>query len=121
SIGAVATELRADEGMSAAARADLDTISHQADRLRRMVGQLLIASRLEAGAFTPGQEVFAVPPIIERTWAALRADRPFELVVEGSPHLAVADQDRLEQVIWALLDNAVKYSPPASAISVRVA
>ena len=34
----------------------------------------------------------------------------------GPPHLAVADPDRLEQVLWALLDNAVKYSPARSPI-----
>lgn len=121
SIGALATELRADAAVPDAARADLETITHQAERLRRMVSQLLVASRLEAGALTPQVEVFAVPPLVERTWAALRADRPFELAVEGTPHLAVADPDRLEQVLWAVLDNAVKYSPAGSPIEVRVA
>lgn len=120
SISALATELRADESVPARARADLESITHQAERLRRMVSQLLVASRLEAGVFTPEQEVFAVPPIIERTWAALRADRPFELEVSGEAHLAVADPDRLEQVLWALLDNAVKYSPAGSAIAVAI-
>ena len=79
SIGAVAGELRADSAVPEAARDDLETIIHQADRLRRMVAQLLIASRLEAGVFTPQTEVFAIRPVVERTWAALRADRPFEL------------------------------------------
>ena len=121
SIGALATELRADESVPDRARDDLDSITHQAERLRRMVGQLLVASRIEAGVLTPQQEVFAVPPLVERTWAALRTDRPFDLVVEGAPHLAVADPDRLEQVLWALLDNAVKYSPAGSPIAVHIA
>ena len=121
SIGALATELRADEHLSDAARSDLESIAHQAERLRRMVSQLLVASRLEAGALAPQIEVFAVPPIVERTWAALRADRPFQLTIEGTPHLAVADPDRVEQVLWALLDNAVKYSPAGSPIEVRIA
>ena len=120
SIGALATELRADEAVPDRARADLESIAFQAERLRRMVSQLLVASRLEAGVLTPQQEVFAVPPLIERTWAALRADRPFELTVEGPPHLAVADPDRLEQVLWAILDNSVKYSPAGSEIRVAV-
>ncbi|MEO5986728.1 MAG: HAMP domain-containing sensor histidine kinase [Candidatus Limnocylindria bacterium] len=120
SISALANELRADDGLATAARADLESISYQAERLRRMVSQLLVASRLEAGVFTPQQEVFTVAPLVERTWAALRADRPFELVVEGVPHLAVADPDRLEQVLWALFDNAVKYSPAGSPITVRI-
>jgi signal transduction histidine kinase len=120
SIGALATELRAAEGLPSSSESDLDTIAHQAERLRRMVSQLLVASRLEAGVLTPRVEVFAAPPLVERVWAALRADRPFELSVEGPPHLAVADPDRVEQVLWALLDNAVKYSPPRSPIAVTV-
>ena len=120
SIGALANELRANDGVPASARADLDSITHQAERLRRMVSQLLVASRLEAGVFTPQQEVFAVPPLVERTWAALRADRPFELNVAGEPHLAVADPDRLEQVLWAVLDNAVKYSAGGSPITIEI-
>jgi two-component system sensor histidine kinase KdpD len=121
SIGALATELRADAAVPDSARADLDTITHQADRLRRMVSQLLVASRLEAGVFTTQTEVFSIRPLVERTWAALRADRPFELQVSGAPHLAVADPDRLEQVLWAVMDNAVKYSPAGSPVEVAIA
>ena len=120
SIGALAAELQANDSMPEAARADLESIGHQAERLRRMVGQLLVASRLEAGAFTPQQEVFAVEPLVERTWTALRANRPFDTAVEGPPHLAVADPYRLEQVLWAVLDNAIKYSPAGSPISVHI-
>jgi two-component system, OmpR family, sensor histidine kinase KdpD len=120
SIGALATELRADAAVPDSARTDLDTITHQADRLRRMVSQLLVASRLEAGVFTPQTEVFAVQPLLERTWAALRADRPFGIEVSGTPHLAVGDPDRVEQVLWAVLDNAVKYSPAESPIEATI-
>ncbi len=120
SIGALATELRANAAVPDSARLDLETISHQADRLRRMVGQLLVASRLEAGAFTPQVEVFAVQPLIERTWGALRSDRPFTITVEGERHLAVGDPDRVEQVLWAVLDNAVKYSPAGSPIAMLI-
>jgi signal transduction histidine kinase len=120
SIGALAVELRANAEIPPTAGADLESIAHQAERLRRMVSQLLVASRLEAGAVTPTQEVFAVAPLIDRTWSALRAERPFELVVEGPPYLAVGDPDRLEQVLWAVLDNAVKYSPEGSPVRVRI-
>jgi signal transduction histidine kinase len=120
SIRAVAAELEAEPSISETARVDLDVISHQADRLRRMVAQLLVVSRLEAGALTPRQEILAVRPLIERTWRALRADRPFSLETSGLAQLAVADPDRLEQVLWALFDNAAKYSHPGAQIVVRV-
>jgi len=120
SIRALAAELEAEPGISESARLDLDVISHQADRLRRMVAQLLVVSRLDAGALTPRQEILAVTPLIERTWRALRADRPFALETTGVAQLAVADPDRLEQVLWALLDNAAKYSHAGAPISVRI-
>lgn len=120
SIRALAEEVQATPDVPEQAHGDLDAIGHQADRLRRMVGQLLAMSRLESGALTPRTDVFRVEPIIERTWAALRADRPFELESAGDPHLAVGDPDRFEQALWAILDNAVKYSPPGRAVRVRV-
>ncbi len=120
SIGALADELRQQPAMVDAARADLETIAHQAERLRRMVSQLLVASRLEAGALSPRQEVFRPEPLIHRTWTALRADRPFQVVAAGSPLLAVADPDRFEQVLWALLDNAVKYSAEGAPVRVEI-
>ena len=119
-VSALAAEVGEQPQLSETARADLETISHQADRLRRMVAQLLVASRLEVGALQPVQDVFRVDPIVQRTWDALRAERPFRLEVGGVPHLTVADPDRVEQVLWALLDNAVKYSPAGTPISANI-
>jgi K+-sensing histidine kinase KdpD len=120
SIRAVASELRATPDLPASAVADLSVVEHQADRLRRMVAQLLAVSRLEAGVLETKTDVLRVAPLVRRTWEALRADRPFTLRETGEPHLAVADGDRLEQVLWALLDNAVKYSPGSAAVDVAL-
>jgi two-component system sensor histidine kinase KdpD len=120
SIRALASELGASENLDSEVRTDLDSIAYQADRLRRMVAQLLTVSRLEAGALTPAQEVFRPGPVAQRAWNALRADRPFLLSEDGPPFLLVADPDRVEQVLWAVYDNAVKYSPDRSPINVRL-
>ncbi|MDQ2933971.1 MAG: GAF domain-containing sensor histidine kinase [Chloroflexota bacterium] len=120
SIRALASELQALPGLDAAALTDLDVIGHQADRLRRMVGQLLVVSRLEAGALLPRQEIFRPEPIIRRTWDALRADRPFALESGEPSLLLVADPDRVEQALWGVLDNAVKYSGPQTPVAVTV-
>lgn len=120
SIGALAAEVRAATD-DARTREDLEIIAFQTDRLRRMVAQLLTMSRLEAHALQPRTEVFRVEAVIERAWRALRTSGPFELEVGGIPHLTVADPDRLEQIAWAILDNAVKYAPAASPIRVDVA
>jgi signal transduction histidine kinase/HAMP domain-containing protein len=83
-------------------------ITEQADRLSRMVRQLLTVTRIESGALRPRLEVFAVAPRVRRTWEALGvSDVPFSFRDEAEGWLAVADPDQLDQVLWALLDNAV--------------
>ena len=85
-------------------------ITEQTDRLSRMVRQLLTVSRIESGALRPRLEVFALAPRVRRTWEALgAADVSFSLDDRSEGWLALADPDQLDQVLWAILDNAVRY------------
>jgi signal transduction histidine kinase len=85
-------------------------IAEQSERLSRMVRQLLTVSRLDSGVLRPVAEVFALGPRVRRAWEALGAgDVLFELVDEAGGWLALADPDQVDQVLWALLDNAVRY------------
>lgn len=106
------TSIRAYAERLAAERPDrrLGIIAEQAERLSRMVRQLLTVSRLESGTLRPEAEVFALAPRVRRAWEALGAeDVEFSLDDQAGGWLVVADGDQLEQVLWALLDNAVKY------------
>jgi signal transduction histidine kinase/HAMP domain-containing protein len=88
----------------------LGIITEQADRLSRMVRQLLTVSRIASGALRPRQDVVAPAQRVQRAWEALgAADVPFRLEDASGGWLAVADADQLDQVLWAILDNAVKY------------
>jgi signal transduction histidine kinase/HAMP domain-containing protein len=88
----------------------LGIITEQADRLSRMVRQLLTVSRIESGALRPRQDVLAPALRVQRAWEGLgAADVPFRLDDTSGGWLAVADADQLDQVLWAILDNAVKY------------
>ena len=89
----------------------LGIISEQSERLSRMVRQLLTVTRLESGAIRARPEVLSLGTRVRKAWEALGADDvAFELTDEARGWLAVADADQLDQVLWALLDNAVKYS-----------
>jgi signal transduction histidine kinase/HAMP domain-containing protein len=93
----------------------LSIIGEQSDRLSRMVRQLLTVSRLESGALKPRPEVLAIGPHVRRTWEALgQTGAEFSLDDSAGGWLAVADPDQLDQVLWALLDNAVKYGAGAA-------
>ena len=88
----------------------LRIIVEQTDRLTRLVAQLLTVSRLEAGILHPREEVVALAPMIRRAWESLGHDEVrFSLEDESAGWLAVADRDWVDQVVWALLDNAVKH------------
>jgi signal transduction histidine kinase len=87
-----------------------EIIVEQADRLSRMVRQLLTVSRLESGTIRPRSEVLALASRVRRAWEGLGVrTTDLDVTDESQGWLAIADGDQLDQVLWALLDNAVKY------------
>jgi signal transduction histidine kinase/HAMP domain-containing protein len=111
------TSIRAYADQIGSERPDprLGIIVEQSDRLYRIVRQLVASSRLESGSLRPAKEVLALGPRVRRAWDALAAvDVPFELKDEAEGWLAIADPDQLDQVLWALLDNAARYAGGAA-------
>ena len=120
SIRAYVDQLRAVSDEAASDRR-LQIVAEQADRLTRLVRQLLTVTRLEAGVLRPEAEVIAVGPRVRRAWEALNvASVTFEIRDEARGWLAVADPDQLDQVLWALLDNAVKYGGRDGRVEVAI-
>jgi signal transduction histidine kinase len=106
------TSIRAYAEQLAIDRPDqrLGIIAEQSERLSRMVRQLLTVTRLESGALHPRSEVLSLATRVRKAWEALGAtDVPFNLEDRAGGWLALADADQLDQVLWALFDNAIKY------------
>jgi len=102
----------------------LATIERETDRLIRLVQDLLLLSRVDAEALTLRRAAVDVRVLVEAALSRLAFRTGAHLVqieaVDGVPP-AWADSDRVTQVLVNLLDNADKYSPTGSPITVRVA
>ena len=117
--------LDSDAAFDDAQRHDLlETIRQEAERLNRLVGNLLDLSRLRAGALTPSRRPAQVDEIIEGVLARmepqLREHRLKVLLRESLPQVPV-DVVQLDQVLTNLLENAAKYSPKGTEINVATA
>jgi signal transduction histidine kinase len=102
----------------------LERIDKTADRLNMLVGDLLDVARLQTGrmplrAASLDLEAF-VCDVTQRF--AEHVDDRHTVVVRAieRPSVVTADRDRLEQVLWNLLDNAVKYSPEGGEVGISV-
>ena len=113
------------EAMDPAQRDDLQrTILEEADRLNRLVGNLLDLARVRAGALKPSLERAGVEDIVEAVIARLRPFlAPFEVRTMIRPNLpeAMVDPVQIDQVITNVLENAARFSPKGSEIRVTVA
>jgi signal transduction histidine kinase len=84
-----------------------------------MVQQLVLVGRLESQPPDPVPDVVAVAPRFRRAWDALGVkDRALDLQDRAPDWLGVADIDQLDQVLWALLDNAVKYGKGTVSVEI---
>jgi PAS domain S-box-containing protein len=122
--GAALTLQRNDVRLEESQRTGLlDVISGEADRLARIVNDILWASRLDSGQMGVAIVSCDAAELTTNVIEALRAHAPVhvEVVVDAPPGLpqVAADPDKLRQVLTNLLDNAVKYSPDGG--SVRIA
>ena len=121
SITTATTALRAGS-LSEADRAELlSVLSDEAARLSRLVDDLLDLSRIEAGAVDPQLDWCDLRDTVTSAAAHVRpqhGDPQFEFVLDDDLPLVRADPVQMERVFSNLLDNAVKFSPPAAPVRV---
>ena len=96
---------------SALAREDLE-LGREAERLDRLVGNLLDLSRLQAGAAQPAPDVWTVDDLVVQALDELgEAGRRVDVGLPDESAAVRVDAHQIQRVLVNLIENALKYSP----------
>jgi signal transduction histidine kinase len=109
----------------AAAHRAAETIERNTRLQTQLIDDLLDDSRIVAGKLTLDERAVDLLPVID---AAIEAVRPaasakglqVETELDPSAGPVLGDPGRLQQVVWNLVSNAVKFTPPAGGVEVRL-
>jgi two-component system sensor histidine kinase KdpD len=120
--GAASTLLEDADGMPDPTRRELtETIFEEADRLNRLVRNLLDMTRLQSGAVRLQKEWHPLEEIVGAALSRLESrlrDRPIATHLREDLPLVPLDGLLVEQVLVNLVENAIKYSPPGTPIDI---
>lgn len=99
----------------------MTVINEEADRLNQLVAEVLEMVRIEAGKLHPEKRPQDAGEIIRSTLAEMQPalhGRPVDVRIEDGLPRVEADFDLVQHVLKQLLDNALKYSPPRSPLTI---
>ena len=124
SIKAVTTDLLSapPEELKQHQRELIGIADEGADRLSKLVTEAIQLARIEGGQFRLNQKVYFPSSLISaavRQMKVLTDGREINVSATDDLPLVRVDAELIQMVIAHLIDNALKYSPPVSAISVR--
>jgi signal transduction histidine kinase/ActR/RegA family two-component response regulator len=103
----------------------LETIERNAVVQTRLIDDLLDASRIIAGKLQPDMRPMDLIKVVEAGIDAVRPAAEAKAVhIETdfvSPAIPfIGDADRIQQIVWNLMSNAVKFTPSAGKVTVKV-
>ncbi len=124
-ITGAGTMLRDGAALDPALRRDLvETICEEAERLERLVSNLLDMTRLDSGAVQPKREWVPLVEVIGGALTRLErrlAGRKVTTAIADDVPLLSIDPVLVEQLFLNLLENAAKYTPPGTEIDIHAA
>ena len=116
------SELIRDEDLTPAeVKEYASDINKDAQRLNRMINEMLDLDRMESGRMTIHRELTDLNSLVRDAAERVRPNapgHPISLALDPGLPPYSGDRDRLTQVVANLLSNAVKYSPTGGAIAV---
>jgi two-component system heavy metal sensor histidine kinase CusS len=101
----------------------LEDLLEEVERLTRLVSQLLFLCREDAGIETGPRAPVRLDEVAREVaghMLIMAQEKAVTLVVDcPRPCIVQGDHDRLRQLLYNLLDNAIKYTPPGGVVTVR--
>jgi len=94
-------------------------LTQDVDRLTRLAAALLTLARSDNEQLLLTREVIDVGEFMRRIqgqYVERAAERGVKLVTDATPGTFVADEDKLTQVFFNLLDNALRYAPTGTSV-----
>jgi PAS domain S-box-containing protein len=119
-LGAAQTLLaRYDDLSDDVRRTLLQLLVDQADRLARLVDQVLLTSRLDADAVEAESDAAPAAAVVEAALSSLPASDRDRVRVSASPERVPSGGDFARQVLGNLVENALKYSSGPVSVDVE--
>jgi PAS domain S-box len=108
------------------AREAIDAIEKSAEAQAQIIEDVLDASRITVGKMTFKPAPVEVGPVLRAAMTTVHpaaAAKGIEILASVPPLLprVLGDEGRLQQIVWNLLGNAVKFTPKGGTITIRVA
>src|SRR5688572_19215284 len=101
----------------------LEVIRKNAERIQRIVDDLLDLSRLQSGGWQPELQEVNLAELAEDVWATCEAAQRKSInfsVVAKSQRDVLADPGGLRQILSNLFDNAIRYTPAGGKVTVHI-
>ena len=122
-LGAASTMRDLDSGLSDTEKRDLlATVIDESERLNRFIANLLDMTKLESGAVVPNTALHDIGEIVGsvlRRASKILGSHKVSLELAADLPMLQLDAVLFEQVLFNLLDNAAKYAPADTTISIR--
>jgi signal transduction histidine kinase len=120
-VGALREGVVTDDELRAAS---LTVIAAEAERLERLVGDVLDLAKLDAHRFTVLQEEVDMERLVDRAYVtfteeARRRGIDYRQELEAKP-VIVSDGDRVLQIITNLLSNAFRWTPDGGSVGLEL-
>jgi len=116
--------LQRNPKLPADAQASVAAVRGEVRQLARMISNLLDLSKADEGQLAPEASDQAVRPLLDEVLSELKvnaADREVQLQTVVEAERIHADRDLFQRVLANLVENAIRYSPRHSAVSITIA